>query len=64
MAPVAGSAEQRGHHVGDTLAISSMFERWRPPIMPSATTADSSDSIAPRSAMAMAGDDSARSAPT
>ena len=27
-------------------ATSSMFERWRPPIMPSATTAESSDSTA------------------
>ena len=29
---------------------SSVFERWRRPVMPSATTAESSDSIEPRSA--------------
>ena len=36
-------------------ATSSMLARCRPPIMPSATTAESSDSIAPRAAMAKAG---------
>jgi len=33
---------------------SSQFERWRPPVMPSATTAESRDSIEPRSANATA----------
>ena len=36
-------------------ATSSILERCRPPIMPSATTAESSDSIAPSSAMVNAG---------
>lgn len=36
-------------------AMSSMFERWRPPIMPSDTTADSSDSIPASSAIVNAG---------
>ena len=31
-------------------ATSSVFERWRRPVMPSATTAESSDSIEPSSA--------------
>ena len=35
-------------------ATSSQFERWRRPVMPSATTAESSDSIAPSSAKAIA----------
>ena len=35
-------------------ATSSQFERWRRPVMPSATTADSSDSIAPSSVKATA----------
>ena len=35
-------------------ATSSQFERWRRPVMPSATTADSSDSMAPSSAKATA----------
>src|SRR5579862_47961 len=35
-------------------APSSQLERWRRPVMPSATTADNSDSIAPNSAMAKA----------
>ncbi len=45
-------------------AISSMSDRWRPPLMPSATTALSSDSIDPSSAMAIAaGSNSTRRAP-
>lgn len=36
-------------------ATNSILDRCRPPIMPSATTADSSDSIAPRSAIVLAG---------
>ena len=35
-------------------ATSSQLERWRRPVMPSATTADRSDSMAPSSAKAMA----------
>src|SRR5208283_4185702 len=42
-------------------AASSQFERWRRPVMPSATTAESSDSMPPRSAMAMAEGRSSRS---
>ena len=47
IAPVAGMPPNSGDTMFATpCATSSMFERWRPPIMPSATTADSSDSIA------------------
>ena len=35
-------------------AISSIFERWRRPVIPSATTAERSDSIAPRKAIVAA----------
>ncbi len=38
-----------------------MFERCRPPIMPSETTADSSDSMAPSRAIVIAGCTSSRS---
>ena len=41
-------------------ATSSQFERWRRPVMPSATTADSSDSMAPSSAKAIASGSTAR----
>ena len=61
MAPVAGMPPNSGEATLATpWAISSMLERCRPPIMPSATTADSSDSMAPSAAMAMAGPTSAR----
>ena len=36
--------------------MSSMFERWRERIIPSATTAESSDSIAPSKAIVIAGE--------
>ena len=47
MAPVAGMPPKSGDAMLATpCATSSMFDRCRPPIMPSATTAESSDSIA------------------
>ena len=61
MAPVAGMPPKSGEAMLATpCATSSMLERWRPPIMPSATTAESSDSIAPRAAMVNAGPTSSR----
>ena len=52
MAPVAGRPPNSADTVLATpCATSSMFERWRPPVMPSATTADSSDSTPARKAM-------------
>jgi hypothetical protein len=45
MAPVAGRPPNSADAVLATpCATSSALERWRPPVMPSATTADSSDS--------------------
>ena len=41
-------------------ATSSQLERWRRPVMPSATTAESSDSMAPSSAKATASGSTAR----
>ena len=62
MAPVAGMPPKSGEAMLATpCATSSMLERWRPPIMPSATTAERSDSIAPSAAMANAGPTSSRS---
>src|SRR6266513_335476 len=56
IAPVAGIPPNNGEAMlAMPCATSSMLERWRPPIMPSATTADSSDSIAARSAIVKAG---------
>ena len=56
IAPVAGIPPEIGEAMlAIPCATSSMLERWRPPIMPSATTAESSDSIAPSSAMVNAG---------
>ena len=47
IAPVAGMPPKSGETMfAMPCATSSMFDRCRPPIMPSATTADSSDSIA------------------
>ena len=52
IAPVAGIPPNRGDAMLATpWATSSMLERWRPPIIPSATTAESSDSTAPSRAM-------------
>ena len=61
MAPVAG----RPPTSGDTMlampcANSSTFELWRVPLMRSATTADSSDSIAPSMAIVSVGESSVR----
>ena len=57
MAPVAGKpAEQRRDDVGDALATSSTFGLCLSPLIRSATTADSSDSIAPSMATVMAGE--------
>ncbi len=62
IAPVAGMPPNSGETMLATpWATSSMFDRCRPPIMPSATTAESSDSMAPRAAMASAGPTSSRS---
>lgn len=56
IAPVAGMPPNRGATILATpWATSSMFERWRPPIMPWATTAESRDSIPPSSAIVKAG---------
>ena len=56
IAPVAGIPPNSGAtRFAAPWATSSMFDRWRPPIMPSETTAESSDSTAPRSAMVNAG---------
>ena len=43
--------------------MSSWFESWRAPVMPSATTAVSSDSMAPNKAMAKAGPDQLQTGP-
>ncbi len=52
IAPVAGSPPTSAEAVLATpCATSSQLERWRPPIMPSDTTADSSDSTPPRNAI-------------
>ncbi len=60
IAPVAGMPPNSGDTMLATpCATSSMFERCRPPIMPSATTADSSDSIAASIAIVNAGPTSA-----
>src|SRR5207244_2516456 len=60
IAPVAGIPPNSGDAIFATpCATSSMFERWRPPIMPSATTAESSDSTAASSAIVKAGPASA-----
>ena len=52
MAPVAGMPPKNGTTILATpCAISSVFELWRSPMTPSATIADSNDSIAPNMAM-------------
>ena len=52
IAPVAGMPPNSGDAMLATpCATSSMFERWRPPIIPSATTAERRDSTAPSSAI-------------
>src|SRR5450755_4531522 len=56
MAPVAGIPPNMEEKILATpCATSSIFERWLPPIIPSATTALNNDSIAPKSAIVNAG---------
>ncbi len=56
MAPVAAKPPNSGATMlAIPWPISSWFELWRVPAMPSATTADRSDSIAPSNAMVNAG---------
>ena len=60
IAPVAGMPPNSGAAMFATpCATSSMLDRCLPPIMPSATTADNSDSIPARSAIVNAGPTSA-----
>ena len=55
MAPVAGMPPNSGvSRLAAPCAISSVFESWRSPVTPSATVAESRDSIAPSSAMVKA----------
>ena len=57
IAPVAGMPPKIGEAIFATpWATSSMFDLWRVPIIPSATTADSNDSIAASSATVNAGE--------
>ncbi len=64
IAPVAGIPPNTGDATFATpCAISSMFERWRFPVIPSATTAERSDSMPASRAMVIAGLASARSSP-
>ena len=59
MAPVAGMPPKMGlARLAMPCAMSSVFELWRSPMTPSATVAESSDSMAPRMAMVMAGETS------
>ncbi len=52
IAPVAGIPPKNPDAIFPApCAISSAFERWRLPIIPSATTQDKSDSMAARIAM-------------
>ena len=61
MAPVAGRPPNSGDSTLATpCAVSSTFGSWRSPDMRSATTAESSDSIAPSMATVSAGDNSVR----
>ena len=55
IAPVAGIPPNRGATIfAAPCAISSVLESWRSPITPSATVADSNDSIAPNTAIVIA----------
>jgi hypothetical protein len=57
MAPVAGIPPIMGEAILATpWAINSMLERWRLPVMPSATTAESNDSIPANTAIVNAGE--------
>jgi hypothetical protein len=56
MAPVTGMPPNNPEKIFEApCATSSMFERCLPPIIPSATTAESKDSMLPSKAIAMAG---------
>ncbi len=56
MAPVAGMPPMQAPAlIGDALRHHSQLERWRRPVMPSATMADSSDSIPPSRKIVKAG---------
>ena len=56
IAPVAGMPPKMGEaRFAIPCATSSILERLRPPIMPSETTAESSDSTPPSSAIVNAG---------
>src|SRR2546425_1141499 len=56
IAPVAGIPPNRGATMFAThCATSSMFERWRPPVMQSATTAERSGQIPPSRAIVNTG---------
>ena len=64
IAPVAGMPPKSGDAMfAIPCATSSMLERCRPPIIPSATTAERRLSMAPSAAMANAGPTSSRSSP-
>ena len=55
MAPVAGMPPKITEPIlAIPCPISSQFDRWRCPVIPSATRAESSDSIAPNNAIAIA----------
>ncbi len=55
IAPVAGMPPNSGDAMFATpCAINSIFDLWRPPIIPSETTADRSDSIEPNNAIVTA----------
>lgn len=61
IAPVAGMPPKIGDaRLATPCATSSMFALCRVPIMPSATTAESSDSIAASSAIVSEGETSSR----
>ena len=56
MAPVAGMPPKSGEaRLATPCATSSVLELWWSPMTPSATVADSSDSMAPSTAMVIAG---------
>src|SRR6185312_773189 len=52
IAPVAGMPPNKEEQILATpWAINSVLERWFPPVIPSATTADNKDSMLPSMAM-------------
>lgn len=60
IAPVAGMPPKIGAMFATPYATSSMFDLWRVPIMPSATTAERRDSMAASSAIVIDGGISSR----